>query len=47
MALTGFGPKSAQTRSAAVGIESLLVKPVDMQTIMDVVTGAVSPVPSA
>ncbi|TMA21688.1 MAG: response regulator [Deltaproteobacteria bacterium] len=47
VALTGFGQKSAQTRSAAVGIESLLVKPVDMQTIMDVVTGAVSPVPSA
>ena len=43
VALTGFGQKSAQSRSAAVGIESLLVKPVDMQTIMDAVSG----VPSA
>jgi len=47
VALTGFGQKSAQTRSAAVGIESLLVKPVDMQTIMDAVMGAVAPGPSA
>jgi signal transduction histidine kinase/DNA-binding response OmpR family regulator len=51
VALTGFGQGSARTRSAAVGIESLLVKPVDMQTIMDAVTGVqvpvVGPEPSA
>ncbi|MFL5367436.1 MAG: response regulator [Myxococcales bacterium] len=44
VALTGFGQGSARTRSAAVGIESLLVKPVDMQTIMDAVTGVELPV---
>jgi PAS domain S-box-containing protein len=43
VALTGFGQGSARTRSAAVGIESLLVKPVDMQTIMDAVTGVELP----
>jgi CheY-like chemotaxis protein len=47
VALTGFGQGSARTRSAAVGIESLLVKPVDMQTIMDAVTGVELPVASA
>jgi signal transduction histidine kinase/DNA-binding response OmpR family regulator len=39
VALTGFGQGSARSRSAAAGIESLLVKPVDMQTIMDAVSG--------
>jgi signal transduction histidine kinase/ActR/RegA family two-component response regulator len=47
VALTGFGQGSARTRSAAVGIESLLVKPVDIQTIMDAVTGVELPTTSA
>ena len=50
VALTGFGQGSDRNRSAAVGIESLLVKPVDPQTVMDAIaSGRVTraPKPSA
>ncbi len=40
VALTGLGQRTDRSRSAAVGIESLLVKPVDVDTLMNAI-GAV------
>lgn len=37
VALTGFGQGSDRKRSAAVGIESHLVKPVDVKTVMEAI----------
>lgn len=37
VALTGFAQVTDRSRSAAVGIESHLVKPVDMNTVMDAI----------
>ncbi|MFL5312150.1 MAG: response regulator [Myxococcales bacterium] len=37
VALTGFGQPAERTRTAAVGIESYLVKPVDLETVMDAI----------
>ena len=37
VALTGFAQGADRSRSAAVGIESHLVKPVDMNTVMDAI----------
>src|SRR4051812_3779408 len=40
VALTGFGQGTDRSRSAAVGIESHLVKPVDVNTLMDAIGAA-------
>jgi signal transduction histidine kinase/DNA-binding response OmpR family regulator len=37
VALTGFGHEADRSRSAAVGIESHLVKPVDLNTVMNAI----------
>jgi signal transduction histidine kinase/DNA-binding response OmpR family regulator len=37
VALTGFGQPGEQTRTAAVGIESHLVKPVDLEAVMEAI----------
>ncbi|MGZ6124799.1 MAG: hybrid sensor histidine kinase/response regulator, partial [Myxococcales bacterium] len=42
VALTGFGQGADRTRSAAVGIESHLVKPVDVNTVMDAIGAALT-----
>jgi signal transduction histidine kinase/DNA-binding response OmpR family regulator len=50
VALTGFGQGSDRKRSAAVGIESHLVKPVDVDTVMQAIAAGrvtVAPKPSA
>jgi CheY-like chemotaxis protein/anti-sigma regulatory factor (Ser/Thr protein kinase) len=50
LALTGFGQGSDRNRSAAVGIESHLVKPVDVKTVMEAIASgrvAIVPEPSA
>jgi CheY-like chemotaxis protein len=48
VALTGFAQGSDRNRSAAVGIESHLVKPVDVATVMEAIAvGRVSVEPSA
>jgi CheY-like chemotaxis protein len=40
VALTGFGQGADRRRSAAVGIESHLVKPVDVDTVMEAIAAA-------
>jgi signal transduction histidine kinase/DNA-binding response OmpR family regulator len=50
VALTGFGQGSDRNRSAAVGIESHLVKPVDVKTVMEAIAAGLvtlAPEPSA
>ena len=49
VALIGLAQGPDRTRTAAVGIESHLVKPVDMDTIMETLSGwgAKPPKPSA
>ncbi len=50
VALTGFGQGSDRKRSAAVGIESHLVKPVDVDTVMQAIAAGrvtIAPKPSA
>jgi CheY-like chemotaxis protein len=50
VALTGFGQGSDRKRSAAVGIESHLVKPVDVDTVMQAIAAGhvtIVPKPSA
>ena len=40
VALTGFGQPAERTRTAAVGIESHLVKPVDLDTVMEAINAS-------
>jgi CheY-like chemotaxis protein len=50
VALTGFGQGSDRRRSAAVGIESHLVKPVDVDTVIEAIAAGrvtIGPKPSA
>jgi CheY-like chemotaxis protein len=48
VALTGFGQGSDRKRSAAVGIESHLLKPVDVATVMEAIgAGRVTIVPES
>jgi signal transduction histidine kinase/DNA-binding response OmpR family regulator len=50
VALTGFGQGSDRKRSAAVGIESHLVKPVDVDTVIEAIAAGrvtIGPEPSA
>ena len=47
VALTGFAQGADRSRSAAAGIESHLVKPVDMNTLMDAIGALTKSRPSA